>query len=52
VSDFNADATTQIKEKIIEQRRNEVFSKLYTEWSAEYDIVINSEAWDAVTYEE
>lgn len=49
VSDFNVDATTQVKEKIIEKRRDEMFAKLYAEWSAEYDIVINSEAWDAVS---
>ena len=52
VSDFNEDATTQVKEKIIEQRRNDMFEKLYTQWSSEYDIVVNSEAWDAVSYED
>jgi len=52
VSDFNVDATTQVKEKVIEQRRNEMFATLYTEWSAEYDIVINSEAWDVVSFED
>ncbi len=50
VSDFNEDATIQVKEAIIEQRRNEMFAKLYTEWSADYDIVINSEAWSTVPY--
>lgn len=49
VSDFNEDATTQVKEKIIEQRRSELFSTLYTEWSANYDIVVNSEAWNAIS---
>lgn len=52
VTDFNEDATTQVKENIIDGRRTEMFSNLYTEWSADYDVVINSEAWDAVTYEE
>jgi foldase protein PrsA len=52
VSDFNKDATVQIKEAIIEQRRTAMFAALYTEWSANYDIVVNSEAWDAVSYED
>ena len=50
VTDFNEDATIQVKENIIEERRNRMFSELYTEWSAEYDIVINHEAWGAVTF--
>jgi foldase protein PrsA len=52
VSDFNEDATIQVKENIIEQRRNEMFAALYTEWSSDYDIVINSEAWNSVAYED
>jgi len=52
VSDYNEDATIQIKETIIEQRRSEMFAELYTQWSVNYDIVVNSEAWDAVTYED
>lgn len=52
VSDFNEDATTQVKEKIIDERRSEMFTQLYSEWSAQYDIVINSEAWDTITFEE
>jgi parvulin-like peptidyl-prolyl isomerase len=52
VTDFNVDATTQVKENIIEQRRNEMFSKLYSDWSADYDIVINSQAWKAISYED
>lgn len=51
VSDYNEDATTQRKEAIINQRRSELFAKLYTEWSADYDVVVNSEAWNAVSYE-
>jgi len=50
VTDFNEDATTEVKEDIIEQRQIEMFSKLYTEWSADVDVVINSEAWGAVAY--
>jgi foldase protein PrsA len=52
ISDFNEDATIQVKENIIEQRRNEMFAKIYTEWSADYDVVVNSEAWDTVAYED
>jgi len=50
VTDFNEDATTEVKEDIIEQRQIEMFSKLYTEWSADVDVVVNSEAWGAVAY--
>jgi foldase protein PrsA len=52
VSDFNEDATIQVKENIIEERRNEMFAKLYSEWSSEFDVVVNSEAWDTVAYED
>ena len=52
VSDFNEEATTRVKEAIIADRRTEMFSKLYTEWTKDYDIVINTEAWDAIPYEE
>ncbi len=51
-SDNNQDATIQKKEEIIDQRRSELFAKLYTEWSEKYDVVVNSEAWDAITYGE
>lgn len=52
VSDFNEDATTQAKEKIIEERRTKMFSDLYSQWSTEYDVVINSETWDAIALSE
>lgn len=52
VTDFNEDATIQVKENIIEERRNQMFAKLYEEWSANYDVIINTEAWGAVTYED
>lgn len=51
VSDFNVDATTQVKEGIIEGRRTKMFSDLYTEWSAAYDVIVNNEAWEAVSIE-
>lgn len=49
VSDFNLDATTQVKENIIEQRRNDLFSKLYQKWTKDYNVVINNEAWDSIS---
>lgn len=52
VSDFNEDATTQVKENIIDDRRTKMFSDLYTEWSADYDVVVNSEAWDKISFGE
>ena len=51
VSDFNEDATIQVKENIIEERRNEMFAKLYDEWFQSYDIIINNEAWNSVAFE-
>ncbi len=50
VSDFNQDATIQVKEGIIDQRRNEMFSQLYKDWSSEYETVINNEAWRAISF--
>lgn len=52
VSDFNQDATTQVKEKIIEKRRNDIFTKLYSRWAVDFDVVVNTEAWDAVPFED
>lgn len=49
VTDFNEDATIQAKERIIEQRRNDSFSELYAQWSGDYDVVINNEAWDGIS---
>lgn len=50
VTDFNRDATTQVKERIIEERRNKMFSELYSEWAMNYDVVVNSEAWKAIPF--
>lgn len=49
VTDFNEDATTRVKEAIIEQRRTELFADYYSRWSSEYDVVINSDVWDAIS---
>ncbi len=51
VSDYDEDATTQRKEEIINQRRSELFAKLYEDWTANYDVVVNSEAWNAISFE-
>ncbi len=52
VTDFNKDATIQVKERIIEKRRNDLFSKLYKEWSADYAIVVDQEAWKDISLED
>lgn len=52
VSDNNEDATIQKKEEIIDQRRSELFAQVYGEWTENYDVVVNSGAWDAITYGE
>ena len=49
VTDFNEAATIEVKEAIIEERRTKLFADLYSQWSSEYDVVINSEAWDAIS---
>lgn len=51
VNEYNKDATISLKESIIEQRRSDMFSELYTKWSADYDIVVNSETWKSIRYE-
>lgn len=52
VTDFNQDATIRVKESIIEERRTELFAGYYSQWSSEYDVVINSDAWDAISFKE
>jgi foldase protein PrsA len=52
VSDYNDDATIQVKESIIDERRNEMFSELYSEWTKKYDVVVNDEAWNKITFTE
>lgn len=52
VSDYDKDATIQVKENIIEDRRDQMFSDLYSDWSKEYKVVVNAGAWDKVSLEE
>ena len=49
VTDFNGDATIRVKESIIEERRTKLFAEYYSAWSADYDVVINSDAWDKIS---
>ena len=49
VTDFNQEATIKVKEAVIEERRTKLFAGYYSSWSSEYDVVINSDAWDAVS---
>lgn len=49
VTDFNEDATIRVKEAIIEDRRINLFADIYSEWSKNYDVVINSETWDEIS---
>jgi foldase protein PrsA len=49
VTDFNEEATIRVKEAVIEDRRTKLFADYYSRWSADYDVVINSEAWDAIS---
>lgn len=52
VSDFNLEASNQVKEDIIEERRNKLFAELYSKWSKDYDVVVNSAAWSAVSFDQ
>ncbi len=51
VSDNNVDATIQKKEEIIDGRRSELFADLYATWTENYDVIVNSEAWDTISFE-
>ncbi len=48
VTDFNRDAVIRVKENIIDDRRNEMFSKLYQAWYVNYDIIVDNEAWNVI----
>lgn len=47
-SDYDEDATLQMKEKIIEKRRSELFVSLYKEWSKEFNVKVNENAWSKI----
>jgi len=49
VTDYNEDATLQLKEDIIEERSFNEFGRIFSEWSKNYEVVINNEVWDAIS---
>lgn len=49
VNDFNKDATLEKKEKIIEDRQNELFKKVYGQWSENYKVEVKDKVWAALT---
>lgn len=51
VNEYDEDATLSYKEQIIEARRSEMFTELYTEWSKNYDVIVNSEAWKSMIFD-
>lgn len=49
VSDYDKDATLEKKEEIIEERQNELFKKLYEEWSRNYKVEVKEKVWTLMT---
>lgn len=45
VNDFNKDATLGKKEEIIQERQNDLFKKLYEQWSKNYKVEVNEKVW-------
>ncbi|SHO48215.1 peptidylprolyl isomerase [Anaerocolumna xylanovorans] len=45
VSDFDKDATLEKKEEIIQERQNELFKKLYEQWSNNYKVEVKEKVW-------
>ena len=48
LDDYDEDATLQKKEEIIEQRRSDLFVELYTQWTADYKVKVDSKLWSKV----
>ena len=46
VDAYDEDATLQVKEQIIEQRRSSLFVELYTQWYSNYEVKVNMELWN------
>lgn len=46
VDSYDEDATLQVKEQIIEQRRSDLFVELYTQWYSNYEVKVNMELWN------
>lgn len=49
VNDDDEDATAKRKEELILERQKASFEKKFTEWSAEYPIIISTTLWDDIT---
>lgn len=43
---YDEDATLQVKEEIIEQRRSDLFVQLYSEWYSKYEVKVNMNLWN------
>lgn len=46
VDSYDEDATLQVKEEIIEQRRSDLFVELYSEWYSKYEVKVNMNLWN------
>lgn len=51
-SDYDEEATANRKEEIIADRQDEAFQKLYTEWSKDYKVAVNSSMWNQAFFVE
>jgi foldase protein PrsA len=51
-SDYDEEATANRKEEIIADRQDEAFQKLYTEWSKDYKVAVNTSMWDQAFFVE
>ena len=51
VTDYDEDATIAYKEQVIEQRRNNLFTSLYSQWASEYEVIVNSEVWRSIPFD-
>lgn len=50
VSDYDETATDEVKEKIIDDRKNTAFEEAYAKWSKNYNVEINNTMWDQVSF--
>lgn len=51
-SAFDEQATATKKEEIVAERQSEAFKKIFDEWAAEVEFVIDEEVWATVTFDE
>lgn len=45
-SAYDEDATIQVKEQIIEERRSKLFVEKYSEWYSKYEVKVNMNLWN------